>query len=117
MKKIAILALAFYMSFGHLAYASARLECASMMNPISSSASSKMSAHHACCDAVPCQCSIKAPTNDSLVPAQASVELAKEICLPNTAVFEFLPQSFAASSFAPFKSPPRPLHGYSILRI
>ena len=118
MKKAAILILAFYMAFGQLAYASARLECASMMKPARPASSAKMSTDHACCEAVPCQCSIKAPSNDLLAPLHSNIERFESVSLPQISFSNNFNQSAIHSKFFSFESPPGPPQAlYSILRI
>jgi hypothetical protein len=79
-RKALILTLALWTGIANFAYASARLECAAMMQNMGMAPAGRMDAEHACCPkAVPCQCSIKTRSNDLSVPAHAHFGHSNEI--------------------------------------
>lgn len=81
MKKALILTLALWTGMSNFAYASARIECADMMQKGVPQASSQeeVKSSHACCHKVPCQCEIKERSNDQSAPARISVNFSNEI--------------------------------------
>ena len=96
MKTFLVLTLTGLTAFGPLAYASARLECAS--GRVQASAKK-----HACCPQRACQCSIKTPSHDSSVPAQIAPQGLERLGQASTA-----PASFSLEPFrqpTPFQTP------------
>lgn len=121
MKKIVLALLTFWMAFGHVAYASAQLECASMMNSsMQQEPSSEMDAKHDCCKPNPCQCQIKTRTTDqsvALVPRLTFERSVSQLALPTAFSNPSLSgdKNFIAPSL---KSPPKNFHAlHAVLRI
>ena len=121
MKKALILILALWVGTANFAYASARLECASMMNrPVASVPSAMATNKHACCDSksVPCQCSIKTPSNDLFTPVNANIEkIQLPVSLQTLSVGSSLVSTNLFKVFSSKSHPESPPALFSILRI
>lgn len=110
MAKTLVLALALWTGVSNFAYASARLECASMMQQTASSSSRQVKADHSCCESTPCQCAIKQPLSQQSVPLRAvNSAFGQTAALPLSSTEAVLPAStffITHTSESPPEHPP-----------
>jgi hypothetical protein len=108
MRKMLILTLALWAGVSNFAYASARIECAGMME------------QSACPAAMPCQCSIQAPSSERTLPADMYVQFGPlQAGLPVVISDVTMPDHWRMK-ISPFESPPKhpPLYQlFSVYRI
>ncbi len=114
MRKILVLTLALWTGMSNFAYASARLECAAMMQ----SASAK--AAHACCPSdpsTPCQCSIKAPSDYRSVPEVFTLRVEEVPSTLPADILASLRPAVISFEVATQESPPRFLPLYQLFSV
>jgi hypothetical protein len=120
MKRALIITLALWTGTANFAYASARIECADMMQKGTAQTSSQeVKASHACCHSVPCQCAIEEHSNDQTTPFQTTIHIGSDIAISPASVSQAaLPT--ASWTKNPSQSPPQhpPLYAlFSVYRI